>query len=325
MDWDKLKIFHAVAEAGSFTSATVILNISQSAISRQIQSLEEDLKVKLFERHARGLTLTQNGEYVYKTAHEVISKIKEIETSLGDQKNKPTGKLTITTVRSFGTHWLTPRIQEFMNLNPEIEVELIFDDKELDLSTRQADIGIFMRRPKQLNYIQRKLVDINYHIYGSTKYLGTYGIPKTINDLTKHRFISFGKGAPSPVFNPDWALRLGSKDNNKIKPVMKVNSVMGLLLAVESGVGLAALPDYLVSQSNNVVKVLPKSEGPITEAHFVYPQSLKNIARVQAFKNFSCSCGSRKFYKRNCYFKYKPISNKQTNSIFRRRIESKII
>jgi DNA-binding transcriptional LysR family regulator len=286
MDWDKLKIFHAVAEAGSFTSATVILNISQSAISRQIQSLEEDLKVKLFERHARGLTLTQNGEYVYKTAHEVISKIKEIETSLGDQKNKPTGKLTITTVRSFGTHWLTPRIQEFMNLNPEIEVELIFDDKELDLSTRQADIGIFMRRPKQLNYIQRKLVDINYHIYGSTKYLGKNGIPKTINDLTKHRFISFGKGAPSPVFNPDWALKLGRKDNNKIKPVMKVNSVMGLLLAVESGVGLAALPDYLVSQSNNVVKVLPKSEGPITEAHFVYPQSLKNIARVQAFKNF---------------------------------------
>ena len=286
MDWDKLKIFHAVAEAGSFTSATVILNISQSAISRQIQSLEEDLKVKLFERHARGLTLTQNGEYVYKTAHEVISKLKEIETSLGDQKNKPTGKLTITTVRSFGTHWLTPRIQEFMNLNPEIEVELIFDDKELDLSTRQADIGIFMRRPKQLNYIQRKLVDINYHIYGSTKYLEKNGIPKTINDLTKHRFISFGKGAPSPVFNPDWALKLGRKDNNKIKPVMKVNSVMGLLLAVESGVGLAALPDYLVSQSNNVVKVLPKSEGPITEAHFVYPQSLKNIARVQAFKNF---------------------------------------
>jgi len=286
MDWDKLKIFHVVAEAGSFTSATVILNISQSAISRQIQSLEEDLKVKLFERHARGLTLTQNGEYVYKTAHEVISKLKEIEISLGDQKNKPTGKLAITTVRSFGTHWLTPRIQEFMNLNPEIEVELIFDDKELDLSTRQADIGIFMRRPKQLNYIQRKLVDINYHIYGSTKYLEKNGIPKTINDLTKHRFISFGKGAPSPVFNPDWALKLGRKDNNKIKPVMKVNSVMGLLLAVESGVGLAALPDYLVSQSNNVVKVLPKSEGPITEAHFVYPQSLKNIARVQAFKNF---------------------------------------
>ena len=286
MDWDKLKIFHAVAEAGSFTNATTILNISQSAISRQIQSLEQDLKVQLFERHARGLTLTENGEYVYKTAHEVIIKLKEVETSLGDQKNKPSGKLTITTVRSFGTHWLTPRIQEFMNLNPEIEIELIFDDKELDLSTRQADIGIFMRRPKQLNYIQRKLVDINYHIYGSTKYLEKYGIPKTTNDLNKHRFISFGKGAPSPVFNPDWALKIGNRDNKKRKPIMKVNSVMGLLLAVESGVGLAALPDYLVSQSQNVIKVLSKLEGPITEAHFVYPQSLKNVARVQAFRNF---------------------------------------
>jgi len=286
MDWDKLKIFYAVAEAGSFTRATINLNLSQSAISRQIQSLEEDLKVQLFERHARGLVLTENGEYVYKTAHEVISKLKDVQTSLGDQKNKPTGKLTITTVRSFGTHWLTPRIQEFMQLNPNIEVELIFDDKELDLSTRQADIGIFMRRPKQLNYIQRKLVDINYYIYGSTKYLDKYGIPKTINDLNKHRFISFGKGAPSPVFNPDWALKLGIKDNKKRKSIMKVNSVMGLLLAVESGVGLAALPEYLVSNSTNVVKVLPNSAGPITEAHFVYPQSLKNVARLQAFKNF---------------------------------------
>ena len=286
MDWDKLKIFHAVAEAGSFTSATVNLNLSQSAISRQIQSLEDDLKVKLFERHARGLTLTQNGEYVYKTANEVISKLKEVETSLGDQKDKPSGKITITTVRSFGTHWLTPRIQEFMKLNPEVEVELIFDDKELDLSTRQADIGIFMRRPKKLNYIQRKLIDINYHIYGSNKYLENYGMPKTLNDLNKHKFISFGKGAPSPVYNPDWALKVGMKDNNKRKPIMKVNSVMGLLLAVESGVGLAALPDYLVFQSRNLIKVLPKVEGPITEAHFVYPESLRNVARVQAFRNF---------------------------------------
>ncbi len=286
MDWDKLKIFHAVAEAGSFTKATINLNLSQSSISRQIQSLERELKVQLFERHARGLTLTDNGEYVFKTAHDVISKLKEVETTLVDKKNKPTGKLTITTVRSFGTHWLTPRIQEFMQLNPEIEVELIFDDKELDLSTREADIGIWMRRPKQLNYIQKKLIDINYHMYASNKYLEIYGYPKTINDLSKHKFISYGKGAPSPVFNPDWALKLGVKDNKKRKPIMKVNSVMGLLLAVESGVGIAALPDYITFNVLNITKVLPQYEGPLSEAHFVYPQSLKNVARIQAFRNF---------------------------------------
>jgi len=287
MDWDKLKIFHTVAEASSFTKASTILNLSQSAISRQIQSLEEDLKVKLFERHARGLTLTENGEYVYKTAHEVISKLKEVETTLSDKKDKPSGKIVVTTVMSFGTTWLTPRIQEFMDLNPEIEVELVFDNKELDLSTRQADIGIFMRRPKQLNYIQKKLIDINYHIYGSPKYLEKNGYPKSVNDLNNHKFISFGRGAPSPVFNPDWALKLGLKDGaKKRKTVMKVNSVYGLLLAVQSGVGLAALPDYITVNQPNIVKILPKIEGPITEAHFVYPQSLKNVARVQAFRNF---------------------------------------
>ena len=286
MDWDKLKIFHAVAEAGNFTKATYPLSLSQSAISRQIQSLERELKTQLFERHARGLSLTENGEYLFKTAHEVISKLKEVESTLTDKKNKISGKLTVTTVVSFGTTWLTPRIQEFMKLNPEMEIELIFDDKELDLSTRQADIGIWMRRPKQLNYIQKKLIDINYHIYGSTRYLEEHGYPKNITDLNKHKFISYGRGAPSPVFNPDWALKLGNKEGKKRKPIMKVNSVYGLLLAVQSGVGLAALPDYMTVSIPNLVRVLPQVEGPKTDAHFVYPQSLKNVARLVAFRNF---------------------------------------
>jgi len=286
MDWDKLKIFHTVAEAGSFTNASTILNLSQSAISRQIQSLEKDLKIHLFERHARGLVLTSNGEYLYKTANDVISKLKDVESTLSEDKDKINGKLTVTTVVSFGTTWLTPRIQEFMSLHPDLEVELIFDDKELDLSTRQSDIGIFMRRPKQLNYIQKKLIDLHYHIYGSTKYLEKNGHPKKISDLNKHNFITYGRGAPSPVFNPDWALKLGSKDNKKRKPVMKVNSVYGLLLAVQSGVGLAALPDYITINVPNITKVLPEVEGPLTETHFVYPQSLKNVGKVQAFRNF---------------------------------------
>jgi len=286
MDWDKLKIFHAVAEAGNFTKATYVLNLSQSAISRQIQTLEQELKTQLFERHARGLSLTENGEYLFKTAHEVISKLKDVESTLIDKKNKPSGKLTVTTVVSFGTTWLTPRIQEFMKLNPEIEIELIFDDKELDLSTRQADIGIWMRRPKKLNYIQKKLIDINYHLYGSTKYLERYGHPKNLSDLNKHRFIAYGRGVPSPAFNPDWSLKLGIKDEKKRKPIMKVNSIFGLLLAVQSGVGLAALPDYITVSVPNIIRVLPNVEGPKTEAFFVYPQSLKDVARIVAFRNF---------------------------------------
>ena len=286
MDWDKLKIFHTVAEASSFTKASTILNLSQSAISRQIQGLETDLKVQLFERHARGLVLTENGEYLFKSAHEIISKLKDVESNLSGQKDKINGKLVVTTVVSFGTTWFTPRIKEFMDLHPDIEIELIFNDVELDLATRQADVAIRMRRPKQLNLIQKKFVDFNYHIYGSNEYLEKNGYPKTIKDLDKHKFITYGKGAPSPVYNPDWVLKIGAKDGKKRKSVMKVNSVYGLLLAVQSGVGLAALPDYITHNISGITKILPTEPGKPTETHFVYPASLKNNARLIAFRNF---------------------------------------
>ena len=284
MDWDKLKIFHAVTQAGSFTKAAEVLNLSQSAISRQIQSLEYELKTTLYERHARGLSLTDNGEILYKTANEVISKIKDVESDLMDKKDKPSGKIVVTTVVGFGGIWLTPRIQEFMEKNPNIEVELIVTDQELDLSTREADIAIWMRQPKQLNYIQKKIIDINYHIYGSSKYLEKHGVPRTVKDLDKHKLITYGRGTPSPLSQKEWILKLGTK--TKRKSVMKVNNIYALLLAVDSGVGLAALPDYMVTGRSGLVKVLGDTSGPKYEAHFVYPQSLKNVARVQAFRDF---------------------------------------
>jgi DNA-binding transcriptional LysR family regulator len=286
MDWDKLKIFHAVTQAGSFTKAADILNLSQSAISRQIQSLEHELKTHLFERHARGLSLTDNGEILFKTANEVISKIKDVESNLIDKKDKPSGKIVETTVVGFGGIWLTPRIQEFMEKNPDIEVELIVTDQELDLSTREADVAIWMRQPKQLNYIQKKIIDINYHIYGSSKYLEKYGVPRSVKDLDKHKLITYGRGTPSPLSQKEWILKVGTKEKTKRKSVMKVNNIYSLLLAVDSGVGLAALPDYMVYGRPGLVKVLSDLNGPKYEAHFVYPQSLKNVARVQAFRDF---------------------------------------
>ncbi len=286
MDWDKLKIFHAVTQARSFTKASDVLNLSQSAISRQIQSLEYELKTSLFERHARGLVLTDSGHKLYSTANEVISKIKEVETDFTEQKHKPSGKLVVTTVVGFGGIWLTPRIKEFRDKNPDIEVELIVTNEELDLSTREADVAIWMRAPKQKNYIQKKIIDINYHIYGSSKYCEEHGLPRTLNDLDKHNLITYGKGSPSPLSEKEWILKVGSKDKHKRKSVMKVNNIYSLLLAVESGVGLAALPDYMVANKPGLVKVLGDHSGPKYEAHFVYPQSLKNVARVRTFRDF---------------------------------------
>ena len=173
-----------------------------------------------------------------------------------------------------------------MDKYPEMEVEVIVTDKELDLSTREADVAIWMRQPTQLSYIQKKLIDINYHIYGSPKYLEENGYPNTVKDLDKHKFIVYGKGTPSPLSQTDWILKVGKKDSTKRKSVMRVNNIYSLLLAVESGVGLAALPYYMVQEKSTLVKVLPNIEGPKYEAHFVYPQSLKNVARIKSFRDF---------------------------------------
>src|ERR1700734_651782 len=193
MDWDKLRVFHAVAEAGSFTHAGEALNLSQSAVSRQISALEESLSVPLFHRHARGLILTEQGDLLYRTAREVFGKLAMTEAMLSDSKDRPGGPLKVTTTVSFGSSWLTPRIREFLDLYPEIQVSLVVDDGELDLSMREADVAIRMSPPRQPDLIQRHLVSVQVHIYASNDYVQKYGAPKRPEELEEHRVIVYGE------------------------------------------------------------------------------------------------------------------------------------
>src|SRR5881227_2705733 len=125
MDLDKLKVFHAAAEAGSFTHAGERLGLSQSAVSRQVSALEGELAVSLFHRHARGLILTEQGELLYRTAHEVFMKLEAARTKLTDSRERPNGDLKVTTTPGIGVHWLTPRLGEFVELYPDVHVTLI--------------------------------------------------------------------------------------------------------------------------------------------------------------------------------------------------------
>ena len=116
MDWDRLRIFHAVAEAGSFTHAGESLNLSQSAVSRQISALEESLKTPLFHRHARGLILTEAGEMLFNTVRDVFGKLASVETQITETRDRPSGLLRITASVAFGSVWLVPRVREFLEL-----------------------------------------------------------------------------------------------------------------------------------------------------------------------------------------------------------------
>lgn len=286
MDWDKLRVFHAVAEAGSFTRAGATLNLSQSAVSRQIGALEQSLRLNLFHRHARGLILTEQGELLYRTAREVFAQLTMTEAMLAESKDRPKGPLTVTATVALGTVWLTPRISEFVDLYPEISLTMLLEDRELDLGMREADVAIRLRRPKQPDLVQRHLMTVHLHMYGSPGYLKVWGTPRNVDDLERHRLVVYGEGPLSGVVDTNWLLRIGAGGKDSRRPALKVNSVLGLMRAVEGDLGIAALPDYIVHDTSKVVRVLPEVDGPKVEAYLVYPEELRNSKRIIVFRDF---------------------------------------
>jgi len=286
MDWDKLRIFHAVAEAGSFTHAGDTLNLSQSAVSRQISALEDSLRVPLFHRHARGLILTEQGELLYRTAHEVFGKLAMTEAQLSESKDRPKGPLKINTTVAFGSTWLAPRMREFMEVYPEIEVHLILSDGELDLSMREADLAVRLSPPRQADLIQRHLLTVHIHVYAAASYIKAHGMPKSAEDLDEHRIVVYGDDTRPPVPDVNWLLRVGRKSNNLRRPALTVNNVYAVMRAVESGAGLGALPEFMVQGGSELVSVLPELEGPQIDAYFVYPEELRSSKRTVVFRDF---------------------------------------
>ena len=286
MDWDKLRIFHAVADAGSLTHAGDTLHLSQSAVSRQIRALEESLDTTLFRRHARGLILTEQGDLLYQTARDVFAKLSMTEAMLTESREHAKGPLKITTTVAFGTTWLTPRAREFLQKFPDIQLSLLLDDTELDLGMREADIAIRMTQPRQPDLIQRHLMTIRFHVYGHVSYLKRKGVPKTVQELDNHDLIAYPTDMRAPISNINWLLDAGDPPQGTRNPIMRVNNVYAIFKAVESGLGMAALPDYMVEGSRDIVRVLPELNGPKVETYFVYAEELRHSKRIDAFRDF---------------------------------------
>jgi len=293
MDWDKLKVFHAAAEAGSFTHAGEQLGLSQSAVSRQVSALEQELTVSLFHRHARGLILTEQGELLYRTAHEVFMKLESARAKLTDSRERPNGDLKITTTVGIGVHWLTPRLGEFGDLYPDIRITLITTDEELDLAMREADVAIRLRQPTQPDLIQRKLFSVHFHAYASPDYLKRLGTPRTHDDLDKHHLLVLGGNVPSYLQNTRWLVDVGRNGKGPRAPHLVINNIIGILRACQAGLGIAMLPDYIVEEDGGLVQLFGDSETIALDAFFVYPEELKSVARVQAFRDFLVSKAQR--------------------------------
>jgi DNA-binding transcriptional LysR family regulator len=297
MDWDKLKVFHAAAEAGSFTHAGEQLGLSQSAVSRQVSALEQELGVSLFHRHARGLILTEQGELLHHTAHDVFMKLEAARAKLTDSKERPNGELKVSTSPGIGLHWLTPRLGEFIDLYPDIHITLITSDEELDLAMREADVAIRLRQPTQPDLIQRKLFQVHFHAYASPEYLKRFGTPKTLEDLDKHRILLLGGTVvPNYFENRRWLMEVARNGKGARQPILTINNILGVQRACQRGIGIALLPDYLVEENGGLVQLFGESDTVSLDAYFAYPEELKSVARVQVFRDFLVSKAQRWHY-----------------------------
>ncbi len=298
MDWDKLRIFQAAAEAGSFTHAGETLGLSQSAVSRQVSALESDLRAPLFHRHARGLILTEQGETLLKAVHDVSMKLEAVRSRLIDSRDKPSGDLRVTTTLALGANWLSSRLGEFTDLFPEVKLHLLLSDDDLDLGMREADVALRLREPMQPDLIRRRLFTVHFHAYASAEYLKKAGQPRTVADLDLHRLVAFGTSTATHfLYDLNSLLTIGREPKNPRTPHLSINNLAAIIRAVEHGVGIAVLPDYCVAPNSGLVRLLPQTDMPEMDCFLVYAEEMKNVARVQAFRDFLVSKAQRWRYR----------------------------
>ena len=285
LDWEKLRLFDTVAEAGSFTEAARRLHMSQPALSRQVAALEESLGAKLFHRHARGLAMTHEGEQLRAATADMHERIDKAAQAIDASRDRPTGTIRLTTTVSFGSTWLARQLGDFLDLFPDINVHLMLTDEDLDLAKREADVAIRFHRPFQSELMQRPLAEIRHHLVASPDYIARHGEPQTVADLDHHRLIAYGDAAPDYLKGINWILELGHEGHPRAA-ALTINNSHGVLQAVEAGAGIAALPTYLIRSSGRVKLVLPNVDGPVFRTFFTYPIELRRSLRIAALRDF---------------------------------------
>ena len=288
MKWDRLRLFNIVAQTRNITEASYILQMSQSALSRQMKALEHELGVKLFLRNSDGITLTKAGIRLYSSVQVLASDISKTHNQLLQDMDVPSGRLNVTATNAFGALWVAPRMSKFKIAYPEISVALSLRDSEPRVTNFNSDVEVRMTPSSSQDDVQIKLADCRYKIFASKDYLKVNGLPKTTKDLDDHKIISYGEDAQPPIdrHRLNWLLTIGKENKRPRKPILEVSSIYGIAKATEVGMGIASLPDWMEFEMIELTEILSQLEGPKMSISLCYNYELRNDSRIKAFKDF---------------------------------------
>ena len=283
MDWEKLRIFHAVADAGSLTHAGDTLHLSQSAVSRQIRALEESLNTVLFHRHARGLILTEQGELLFDATKTMNKRIDAAAARIRDSEEEVFGELRVTTTTGIGTIWLAPRLYKLYETYPDLKIDLMMEERVLDLPMREADVAIRMKEPSQADLIRKRLMFVRIGLYATREYIARHGALETLDDMKNHRLIFQNPRSPQVLAGQNLVRELMTYE---IGSTLTVNNYFGVLQAAIHNLGIGMLPDYVTHAIDTMVRVLPDVESMEVPVYLAYPEELRHSKRIEAFRDF---------------------------------------
>ncbi|MGI4850672.1 MAG: LysR family transcriptional regulator [Janthinobacterium lividum] len=284
LDWNKFKVFYHIAKAGSFTEAGHVLHITQSALSRSIQKLEEQIQLKLFIRNSRGVVLTSQGRALFDTVHKMYEEFVQCNVEIQEVKDEAKGSLKIALLRRLMSSQLMQHILNFQKIYPDIQLHLVQYDQVEDFKSLGVEMAIMPAFADNSELIQSSLCTLQQRLYASDAYLKTFGLPQSMADLKAHRIIDFSE--QNSFFNtPSKSL---SKDiKSFIQPSLYVNSYEEMRGAAQQDLGIALLNvEKKLNVKNNLIEVMPEIVTQEISLHCIYPSYLEKFKRVQLFENY---------------------------------------
>lgn len=276
--WDDLRVVLAIARAGDLRKAAAAVGVNHSTMFRRLNALERALGSKLFERLATGYRATDSGQRLLEAAERMETEALALDRDLTGRDTRLTGTVRVTASETLAFGILAGEIARFRAQHPGIAVELMVDNRVLDLSRREADIALRATRPAEGDLFGRKLADIAWRFYAAPSYLDAHGKPRSLRDMTESQVIGWGE-ATQPTKAAAWLAKNLAKG-----PIgYRTGSLVNQMLAAKAGIGLALLPTYLGGADAGLVAVLPPLSDLRTELWLVTHRSLKDTARVRAF------------------------------------------
>lgn len=281
MEWTALRDLVAVSETGSLSAAARKLGVSQPTVGRRIEQLEADLNTVLFNRTTKGLDLTETGLQILAYAQRMSEEAMAIERTAHGASQSLEGSVRITTTDMMGNSWFPSKLPEFYQRYPNMRLEILIDNRNLDLIRREADLAIRFARPKQLDLVTRRSIDFYYGLYASKDYLKKHGYPKSLRDLKKHYFVSYDE----TIFQISHLKRV-EKMVGREQILHRSSTISGVLEAIKQGIGIGITGCYFSDKESKLERIFPERFNVSFSAWVVTHADLFKSAKIKAVFNF---------------------------------------